>query len=251
MRKIILFLVMSLLLIAEQDTNRTVISPLGGKEILVVEAKNCKFCKQFNKDVLSNYHGTIPLRVVNRSDIRGKGFKLNRIKGTPTIILIRDGKEVYSYRGYMEEKLFYKALAIHKLGLKSEAFKVAFKKHTDNKFCKQYEKFKNVGDGIFIDKISGEPLFDSKDRFNSGSGWLSFYKAIDGATIQKDDNSSNMNRIEVIAKKSGAHLGHVFNDAPNGKKRFCINATILEFIPRGEVNKKEDKKSLSPIKQKD
>ncbi len=241
MRKIILFLAMSLLLMAEQEINRTVISPLGGKEVLVVESKDCKFCKEFEKNVLSKYHGTIPLRVVNRSDIRGKGFKLNKIKGTPTIILIRDGKEVYSYRGYMEEKLFYKALAIHKLGLKSEAFKVAFKNHTDNKFSKEYEKFKDVGDGVFVDKISGEPLFDSKDRFNSNSGWLSFYKPIDGATILKDDNSSKVKRVEVIAKKSGAHLGHVFNDAPEGKKRFCINATILEFIPRDKIDKKEQK----------
>jgi peptide methionine sulfoxide reductase msrA/msrB len=115
MKKIIIFLAMSILAMAEQkDTNRTVISPLGGKEVLVVEAQNCKFCKKFHKEVLDNYKGKIPLRIVNKNDIRGKGFKLNKIKGTPTIILIKDGKEVYSYTGYMEEKLFYKALDILK-----------------------------------------------------------------------------------------------------------------------------------------
>ena len=74
----------------------------------------------------------------------------------------------------------------------------------------------------------------SNDRFNSKSGWLSFYKAVDGSTIEKKDYSYGMNRVEVLAKKSGIHLGHVFPKA-NGKRRFCINATVLEFIPRNKV----------------
>jgi len=95
----------------------------------------------------------------------------------------------------------------------------------------------HTGDGVFVDKISGEILFDTKDRFNSGSGWLSFYKAVDGATITKADNSFGMRRVEVIAKKSGAHLGHVFNDASGGRQRFCINANILDFVPRDKIKK--------------
>lgn len=114
---------------------------------------------------------------------------------------------------------------------------MAFKKSTDGRFCKQYKRFKNTGDGVFVDKISGDILFDTRDRFDSGSGWLSFFKSVDGSTIEKEDNSLGMKRVEIIAKKSGAHLGHLFDDAPNGRQRFCINATVLEFVPRDEVKK--------------
>lgn len=135
----------------------------------------------------------------------------------------------------MDAKTFYKALGEFKLGNNSEAFEVAFGQGTDRRFCKQYEIFKNTPDGVFVDKLSGDILFDTKDRFDSGSGWLSFYKAVDGSTIQKEDTSYGMIRTEVIAKKSGIHLGHVFNDAPGGKQRFCINATVLEFVPRNKI----------------
>jgi peptide methionine sulfoxide reductase msrA/msrB len=211
-----------------------VITPLGGKEIIVVDAKACQFCQRFKKDVLDHYNATLPLRVAKKEEL--KDFKLkSSIVGTPTILFIQEGKEIDSYTGYMDEKTFYKAIGAFKLGEESDAFDVAFNQHTDGRFCKQYEEFKHTGDGVFIDKISGDILFDTRDRFNSGSGWLSFFKAVDGATVEKEDSSYGMKRVEVIAKKSGAHLGHVFNDAPGGRQRFCINATILEFVPRNKV----------------
>ncbi|RUM70305.1 MAG: peptide methionine sulfoxide reductase [Sulfurovum sp.] len=210
------------------------ISPLGGKEIIVIDAEHCHFCKKFKKNVTDHYKGTIPLRTAHQDAL--KGFKLKtKIQGTPTIIFIEDANEVEAYTGYMDEKTFYKALGAFKLGKNSEGYDVAFAQKTDGRFCKQYEQFKHTGDGVFRDKISGDILFDTRDRFNSGSGWLSFFKAIDGTTIQKEDNSYGMHRVEIIAKKSGAHLGHVFNDAPGGKQRFCINATVLEFVPREKV----------------
>ena len=141
----------------------------------------------------------------------------------------------------MDEKEFYKALAAFKLGKSSEAYDIAFNKNTERRFCKQYDKFKHTPDGVFIDRVSGDPLFDTKERFNSGSGWLSFYKAIDGAIITKEDYSYGMHRTEVIAKKSGAHLGHLFHDAPNGKDRFCINATVLKFVKREDLHQKSKK----------
>jgi peptide methionine sulfoxide reductase msrA/msrB len=212
------------------------VTPLGGKEIVVIDAAHCRFCEKFKTEVTDHYEGTIPLRTA-QTDIL-EGFKLKtKIQGTPTILFVEDGEEVFSHIGYMNEKQFYQALGAFKLGIESEGYDVAFKQSTDARFCKQYEQFKNTGDGVFIDKISGDILFDTRDRFNSGSGWLSFYKAVKGSTIQKEDNSYGMRRVEVVAKKSGAHLGHVFNDAPGGRQRFCINATVLEFIPRSEINK--------------
>ncbi|HHD78185.1 MAG TPA: peptide-methionine (S)-S-oxide reductase MsrA [Epsilonproteobacteria bacterium] len=212
------------------------ITPLGGKEIIVIDAEHCRFCEKFKRNVTNHYNGTLPLRTVHQDAL--KGFKLKtKIQGTPTIIFIEDGKEVEAYTGNMDEKTFYKAVGAFKLGKDSEGYDVAFKQKTDGRFCKQYEQFKHTGDGVFVDKISGDILFDTRERFNSGSGWLSFFKAVDGATIQKEDNSYGMHRVEIIAKKSGAHLGHVFNDAPGGRQRFCINATVLEFVPREKMKK--------------
>ena len=212
------------------------IQPLGGKEIVVIDAEHCRFCAKFKKNVTNRYNGTLPLRTAHKDAL--KGFKLKtRIEGTPTILFIEDGKEVESFVGYMNEKAFYKAVGAFKLGKESEGYDVAFRKATDGRFCKKYDEFKHTGDGVFIDKISGDILFDTRDRFNSGSGWLSFFKAVDGATVQKEDNTFGMHRVEVIAKKSGAHLGHVFNDAPGGRQRFCINATVLEFVPRDKIKK--------------
>lgn len=206
------------------------IEPLGGKEILVIDALHCPYCEKFEKDVSLSYNGDIPLRTSHSDKI--KNFELKgKLYATPTILFIEDGKEVFSHVGYMSKEVFYKALGEFKLGIDSEAFNVAFNQGTDNRYCKQYDIFKNTPDGIFIDKLSGDALFSTKDRFNSGSGWLSFFKAIDDATIEKKDTSHGMVRVEVIAKKSGAHLGHVFDDAPDGKRRFCINATVLDFIP--------------------
>ena len=216
-----------------KEASHKVITPLGGKEIIVIDAPNCPFCAKFKKDVLSGYKGLVPLRVAHANEL--KGFKIKTtLDATPTILFIKDGKELFAYRGYMSAKEFYKALGYLKLGHGSEAFNVAFNQGTDGRFCKQYEKFKHTGDGVFIDTLSGDVLFDTNDRFNSGTGWLSFYKAVGDSVILKEDNRYGMHRVEVIAKKSGIHLGHVF-DRADGRKRFCINATVLEFVPRDKV----------------
>ena len=213
-----------------------VITPLKGKEIIVIDALNCVFCEKFKVNVTDHYNGTISLRTTKEESLKGFDIK-SKIQGTPTILFFEDGKEVFSYTGYMDEKAFYEALGAFKLGEDSEGYDVAFNQKTDGRFCKQYKEFQNTGDGVFIDKVSGDILFDTKDRFNSGTGWLSFYKAVDGSTIEKSDLSYGMKRVEVLAKKSGAHLGHVFDDAPGGKLRFCINATVLEFVPREKIGK--------------
>ena len=213
------------------------IKPLGGKEIIVIDAKHCPFCERFKKDVLKSYNGTIPLRTAHQDALEGFALK-TKIVGTPAIFFIQDAKEVESFMGYMDEKSFYKALGAFKLGKESEGYDVAFHKATDGRFCKKYDEFKHTGDGVFRDKISGDILFDTRDRFNSGSGWLSFYKAVDGAIVRKEDNSFGMHRVEIVAKKSGAHLGHLFNDAPGGRERFCINATVLEFVPREKIDRR-------------
>ena len=90
--------------------------------------------------------------------------------------------------------------------------------------------------GIYVDIITGEPLFSSQDKFNSGTGWPSFTKPISkDSVVEKRDSTFGMERTEVRSKSSDSHLGHVFGDgpAPTGE-RFCMNSTALRFIP---VNK--------------
>lgn len=216
----------------QKDKKVDFITPLNRKEIVVVEADFfCPYCEKFKKDVSSHYKGSTPLRTALAKDLKGFSIK-STLNATPTILFIEDGKEVFSVKGYVNPKEFYKLLGEFKLGKNSESFHVAFNKGTDNRFCKQYDIFKNTPDGVFVDKLSGEILFDTKDRFNSGTGWLSFYKATDGSTIEREDLSFGMKRVEVLAKKSGIHLGHVFDEF--GKRRFCINATVLDFVPRGK-----------------
>ena len=208
--------------------------PLGGKEILVIISESyCPYCEKFEKEVSSHYKGTLPLRSVVAKNLKGFDIKTD-LFATPTILFIENGKEILAHRGFMDSKDFYKTLGDFKLGKNSESYKVAFEEGTDSRFCKQYDIFKHTPDGVFVDKLSGDILFDTRERFNSGTGWLSFYKAVDGATIEKEDNSWGMKRTEIIAKKSGIHLGHVFPRA-DGRRRFCINATVLEFIPRDKI----------------
>ena len=214
-----------------------VIEPYGGKEIIVIGPEiegTCLYCLEFERKVTSKYNGTIPLRLTSASSL--KGFEIETPTwATPTIIFIDDGKEIWSHQGIMTSDDFYKALGDFKLGVGSEAHNVAFNDGTDKRFCVQYQIFKDTPEGIFVDKLSGRPLFDTAYRFDSKSGWLSFTQPVDNEVYEVIDTSLGMIRTEIRSVSSNIHLGHVFNDGPNGLPRYCINATVLEFVPREEV----------------
>jgi peptide-methionine (R)-S-oxide reductase len=102
------------------------------------------------------------------------------------------------------------------------------------------EYWNNKREGIYVDVVSGEPLFSSKDKFDSGTGWPSFTKMIDQKNIvEKKDISHGMARTEVRSKNADSHLGHVFDDGPKDKggKRYCINSASLRFIPKENLEK--------------
>ena len=96
----------------------------------------------------------------------------------------------------------------------------------------------NKEPGIYVDIVSGEPLFASSDKFESGCGWPSFTKPIEHANVKElKDASHGMIRIEVRSAAGDSHLGHVFNDGPRdrGGLRYCINSASLRFVPRAEM----------------
>lgn len=109
---------------------------------------------------------------------------------------------------------------------------------TERPFSSEYDDF--YEEGIYVDKISGEPLFSSKDKFNAGCGWPSFSKPVDGTEInEKEDLSHGMVRTEVRSKDADSHLGHVFPDGPQelGGLRYCINGAALRFVPKEDLEK--------------
>ena len=210
-------------------------SLLIGKQIVILDSQSyCPYCEKLKIDVTNEYKGSIPLSYRSSDQLHGLQIE-SPTWATPSVIFLDNGKEVFAYQGYIEQKDFYRILGKFKLG-NTEAYDVAFNKGTDARFCKEYEIFKNTPDGIFIDKLSGEALFDTKDRFVSRSGWLSFTKPVDGSVYELPDNSYGMKRIEIRSASSDIHLGHVFDDGPNGMPRYCINATVLEFKSREEIS---------------
>ncbi len=122
--------------------------------------------------------------------------------------------------------------------LTKEQYAVTQQNATETPFANEY--WDEQREGIYVDITTGEPLFSSLDKFQSGCGWPSFAKPIDKKLIaEKEDKSYHMIRTEVRSKLGDAHLGHVFDDGPKqlGGLRYCINSASLRFIPKEDMQK--------------
>lgn len=129
--------------------------------------------------------------------------------------------------------------------LSDKAYEVTQHAATEAPFSGKYDDF--YQEGIYVDIVSGEPLFSSKDKYDAGCGWPSFTKPIDqSATKAHRDSSFGMERTEIKSAHTNSHLGHVFTDGPQDKGglRYCINSAALKFIPKTELETKGYKQYL-------
>jgi len=115
--------------------------------------------------------------------------------------------------------------------LDKEQYEITQKGHTEWPFSHDYNDLEEQG--IYVDIVTGEPLFSSQNKYDAGCGWPSFTKPIDmSSIIEKEDNSLGMKRVEVKSEIGDSHLGHLFPDGPKeeGGMRYCINGSSLRFV---------------------
>ncbi len=199
------------------------------RQLIVFEAEDCAYCKQFKAEVLDHWQSDVAV-ARSLSPQPPAGWSLEKpLFATPTIVLFEGGREVTRYTGYNGDKARFWQWLGYQL-LSPEQQRIAFEQGTERPYTGSHLDEKRPG--TFVDPITGAPLFRSDTKFESGSGWPSFFNPVEGALTLHEDNSHGMHRVEVRSASSGIHLGHVFDDGPPPThKRYCINGNVLKFVP--------------------
>jgi peptide methionine sulfoxide reductase msrA/msrB len=199
------------------------------RQLIVFEAQDCAFCQLFKSEVLDHWQSEVAV-ARSLTPQPPEDWRLEKsLFATPTIVLFENGSEVSRYTGYSgDEARFWRWLGYQLLS--PEQQRIAFEQGTEQPFTGSHLDEKRPG--TFVDPVTGAPLFRSNTKFESDSGWPSFFNPVEGAITLHEDNSHGMQRVEVRSASSGIHLGHVFNDGPAPTyKRYCINGNVLKFVP--------------------
>jgi peptide methionine sulfoxide reductase msrA/msrB len=198
------------------------------RQLIVFESEDCAYCRQFKADILDHWQSPVAVvRTLNPEPPAGWSLE-KALFATPTIVLFEKGREVSRYTGYNGETArFWKWLGFQLLTPAQQ--KIAFEQGTERPGTGSHLDEKRPG--TFVDPITGAALFRSDSKFDSGSGWPSFFNPLSGAITEHEDVSHGMRRVEVRSASSGIHLGHVFDDGPPPTgKRYCINGNVLKFV---------------------
>jgi len=199
------------------------------RQLIVFEAADCAYCKQFKADVLDHWQSDVMVARTLSTELPSGWTLQKALFATPTVVLFENGREATRFTGYDgDAKRFWKWLGVQLLT--PEQRRIAFENDTEPPSTGSHLDEKRPG--TFVDLITGAPLFRSGAKFDSGSGWPSFFSPVDGAITEHVDNSHGMRRVDVRSASSGIHLGHVFDDGPPPThRRYCINGGVLKFVP--------------------
>lgn len=216
--------------VAERNIKALDVKALNFKrQLIVFEAEDCTYCKQFKAEVLDRWKSEVAV-ARTFSSLPPVGWTLEKaLFATPTLVLFEKGKEVSRFTGYNgDQPRFWKWLGFHLLTPAQQ--KIAYDQGTERPGTGSHLDEKRPG--TFVDPITGASLFRSDSKFDSGTGWPSFFSPLPGAITEHADASQGMRRVEVRSASSGIHLGHVFDDGPQPTgKRYCINGNVLKFVP--------------------
>lgn len=193
------------------------------------------------EEFADNYGHALTVAKINIDDNPQKTAQFG-VRTIPTLVLFKDGKPVETLVGLQTRSALAAAIDRAREGfaktdealrrLTAEQYRVTQRNGTEAPFSGEY--LDNKAPGIYVDVVSGEPLFASIHKYDSGSGWPSFTRSIvEDNVIERMDDSHGMRRIEVRSKHGDSHLGHVFSDGPSDTTgmRFCINSASLRFVP--------------------
>jgi peptide methionine sulfoxide reductase msrA/msrB len=198
------------------------------RQLVVFEATECGYCQQLKQEVLDHWQSPVAVTRTLAS-LAPTGWHLEKpLFATPTVVLFKDGREVSRYTGYSGDHAgFWRWLGFQILT--PEQQRIAFEQGTERAGSGSHLDEKRPG--WFVDPITGARLFRSDAKFNSGTGWPSFFSPVPEAITEHPDTAHGMRRVEVRSKSSGIHLGHVFDDGPPPTgKRYCINGNVLRFV---------------------